>query len=182
MSQLFDNTFGNYMLHGIDEITMPEPVSWWPQTIGWQLLALLAAIWAARRLYLAARRWWSNRYRRHALAQLAGLQQESTGESYERALAALPALLKGTALHAYPRSEVAALSGEPWLAFLDAHYDTRYKGPCFRGVPGRNLLTIAYQPGSERQIPQHEARQLLKMSRRWLARHRVVAGENPDDA
>ena len=44
MSDLFDNSFGNYMLHGIDEISLPPAVSWWPQTLGWKLLLLAAAV------------------------------------------------------------------------------------------------------------------------------------------
>lgn len=178
MSKLFDDTFGNYMLHGIDEIVLPEPVSWWPQTIGWKLLALALGLWLLYRLYRAAELWWKNRYRRAALAQLDALQRQAP-EQYEAVLASLPELLKATALHAYPRTEIAALSGDEWLAFLDSHYD----GPAFSDKPGRQLLTVAYQDKSRWQLSSEDARTLIEMSRRWLQQHRLTPpGEARDHA
>ena len=52
----------------------------------------------------------------------------------------LPRLVKQTALAFRPRTEVAALSGEPWLQFLDASYGE--KG--FTEGPGRLLPKLAY--------------------------------------
>jgi hypothetical protein len=167
MSDLFSDTFGNYMLHGIDEIHVPEPVSWWPQTIGWKVLALVLALWLLYRLYLLASRWWKNRYRRVALARLDALQSRANGQ-YQQVLASLPELLKATALQAYPRTEIASLSGREWLAFLDAHYD----GPEFSGKPGRQLLAVAYQDQSNWQLSAEDANRLIAMVRRWLRQHR----------
>ena len=168
MSDLFGDTFGNYMLHGIDEIHVPEPVSWWPQTTGWKVLALALLIWLLYRLYLLASRWWKNRYRRAALARLDALQLQANGH-YQQVLASLPELLKATALHAYPRAEIAALSGKAWLEFLDSHYE----GPPFCDEPGRKLLAVAYQEQSRWQLSAEDASQLITMSRRWLEQHRV---------
>ncbi|NIM02313.1 MAG: DUF4381 family protein, partial [Acidobacteria bacterium] len=42
--------------------------------------------------------------------------------SRDDAIAALPVLVKETALTYRPRSEVAALSGDSWLRFLDESY------------------------------------------------------------
>ncbi len=167
MSDLFGDTFGNYMLHGIDEIHVPEPVPWWPQTIGWKVLALALVLWLLYRLYLLASRWWKNRYRRAALARLDALQSRANGQ-YQQVLAGLPELLKATALQAYPRTEVASLSGREWLAFLDAHYD----GPAFSDEPGRQLLAVAYQDQSTWQLSAEDASRLIAMVRRWLRQHR----------
>ena len=66
------------------------------------------------------RRFRKNRYRRLALEELAVIEQElQQPERRAKALAEIPVLLKWTALAAFPRSEVAGLSGEKWLAFLD---------------------------------------------------------------
>ncbi len=178
MSELFGDTFGNYMLHGIDEIRVPEPVSWWPQTIGWKVLALALLLWLLYRLYLGARRWWKNRYRRAALAQLDAMQRQANGQ-HQEVLAGLPELLKATALQAYPRTEVAALSGTEWLAFLDSHYD----GPAFSDQPGRKLIDVAYRDPSHWQVSAEDASQLIAMSRRWVQQHRAIgASEAPGHA
>jgi hypothetical protein len=178
MTALFGDTFGNYLLHGIEEIHLPEPVAWWPQTPGWIILAGLFLLWCLFRLYLAARIWWHNRYRRAALAQLDKLEQRAAGQ-YQLVLPALPPLLKATALQAFPRADVAALSGEPWLAFLDRHYD----GASFRQGSGRQLLSIAYRPEADWQLSAGEAQQLIAMCRHWLGQHRLdLAAEAPDDA
>jgi hypothetical protein len=169
MKDVFGDGFGNSLLQGIDEIQLPAAVGWWPQTLGWQLLALAAALYLGYRLYRGAQRWWFNRYRRSALAQLTQLEQRADGD-YHDVLSALPALLKATALHAYPRHEIAALSGVHWLAFLDQHYS----GPSFRQGVGRQLLNIAYQPDCRWQLSPQEARHLIHMCRRWLGKHRVA--------
>ena len=56
-----------YLLKQLHDVGLPEQVSWWPQTIGWKILAwivlLLLLIW----LYKQGKRWWNNRYRREAL-------------------------------------------------------------------------------------------------------------------
>jgi hypothetical protein len=168
MSDLFGDTFGNYMLHGIEEIQLPEPISWWPQTLGWKLLALAAALWACYELYRAALRWWHNRYRRTALAELAQLEQRAGGQ-YQQVLTALPELLKATALQVYPRDQIAALSGDHWLAFLDQHYN----GPSFREGVGRQLLAVAYQSDDDWQLSSQDAQQLIQMCRRWIGKHRA---------
>ena len=177
MSDLFGDTFGNYMLHGIEEIQLPEPVSWWPQTLGWKLLALAAAAWACYEIYRAAQRWRRNRYRRYALAELAQLEQRAGGR-YQQVLAALPELLKATALHAYPRDQIAALSGDHWLAFLDQHYN----GPSFSSGVGRQLLSVAYQNQDDCQLSLAEARQLIQMSRRWIGKHQAPESGTPRHA
>ncbi|MGI9285257.1 MAG: DUF4381 domain-containing protein [Pseudomonadales bacterium] len=168
MSELIGDTFGNYLIRGIEEIALPEPVSWFPQTIGWKILALLALLFAAYKSYHAAKRWWRNRYRRSALLKLKVLEEEADGD-YSKVAAELPSLLKAAALHAYPRAQVAALSGESWLEFLDAHYS----GPSFRSGTGQHLLTIAYQSRAQWHLEPADARTLITMCRRWLRQHKA---------
>ena len=170
MSDLFGDTFGNYMLHGIEEIQLPEPISWWPQTLGWKLLALAAALWACYELYRAALRWWHNRYRREALRQLSSVQREA-GNQLQEVVAVLPYYMKVTALQAYPRQDVASLTGNDWLTFLDSHYS----GPSFSGGIGVKLLAVTYLPPEKWQLDEKESHALIGMSRQWIARHREHA-------
>ncbi len=56
-----------YILRDLHDVPVPESVNWWPQTVGWKVLALvmlaLALYWCVRR----AKRWWKNRYRNEAI-------------------------------------------------------------------------------------------------------------------
>ena len=152
--------FGNYLIHGIDEIVVPDPISLWPSTIGWKVLGLALMIYALYKVTQAIRRWWRDRYRREALHQLSTLAPDAQ-------LAALPFLLKATALQAYPREQVAALSGEQWLGFLDAHC----AGVSFQQGIGKSLLVIDYLPHEQWQLSQAQANELIGLSRRWIEQH-----------
>jgi hypothetical protein len=140
-------------LEGLADIAVPAPVSCMPQTWGWAVLGVVLlglSLWAFVRW---RRRRERNRYRREALAELAHLSSQD-------ALAVIPPLLKRVALSAWPRSEVAALSGQAWVSFLRAH------GP-FPEEAARLLDDIEYQPRA-----QGEAIELLvKASRLWIEKH-----------
>ena len=142
-------------LDGLREIRLPEPVSYAPQTVGWWVvLAVLLAVlgYVAWRLW---RRYQRNAYRRLALARLEGLAPSQ-----------FPALLKRAALDAYPRDDVAELSGDPWLAFLDRSYG----GSGFTSGPGRVLPALAY---ADTTLDESQRNELTGLVRTWIQRHRV---------
>lgn len=104
-------------LHPLRE---PPAIGWWPPAPGWWIGLALVLIGLAGLGWLAYRRWRSNRYRRRALRQLESLRQELAAEpDSQRYAAAVNALLKAAALEAYPRQQVAALSGQEWIEFLN---------------------------------------------------------------
>lgn len=106
----------------------PAPIAMIPQTWGWAVLGLLLLAltgWGIRR-YLRHRR--RNAYRRAALRMLG-----DCGDAPAR----IAEVLRRTALTAYPRTDVASLSGEAWLYFLDSHA----KGADF--VAGGQALALA---------------------------------------
>ena len=107
------NTFGNYLIHGIDEVIIPDPISWWPSTPGWIVVAVVCAILLLHKVSQIARRWWRNRYRREALRQLGELQ--SRAEPLE-VVSKLPFYIKTPEPPAYQRKEVASLIGNDCLA------------------------------------------------------------------
>jgi len=170
MSVENSETFGNYLLHGIDEITLPDVIAWWPSAPGWQVLGLIALAYLVLWVVRLARRWWRNRYRREALHRLTQLQQQP-GSSRLDVVALLPHYLKVTALQAYPRADVASLSGESWLAFLDAHYC----GPSFTEGTGCKLLAVSYLPREHWQLDDNESARLIHMARQWITRHREAS-------
>jgi hypothetical protein len=117
-----------------------------------------------------ARRYLANRYRREALAQCAVLEASLDREDARaRALAELAVLLERTALSAWPRPEVAALSGPAWIAFLRDH------GPR-AGIDApleRLLHDTEYQPGSLATFSRQDAQACARAVRHWIEAHRV---------
>lgn len=132
---------------------VPEPVppSLWPETVGWLWLGValvLLLAWLAHRWYRAYR---ANAYRRAALDAIAAAEDDP---------AALAAIVRRTALAAYPRTELAQLHGESWLSFLDQSYG----GTGFTAGPGRAIATAPYQPSP--RVPE-----LGSVVAEWVRRH-----------
>ena len=124
------------------DLHLPEPIGWWPLAPGWWViiaLVVVAAIFLARALLRKRRR---SAARRHALKQLAALTQdfEQHGDvvAFSRAMSEL---LRRTMLAYAPRSDVAGLTGDEWLAWLDRDFDK----PRFKGDVGRKLLEFPYR-------------------------------------
>ncbi|MCS0503328.1 DUF4381 domain-containing protein [Ancylobacter mangrovi] len=142
-------------LSRLADIVVPPPPPWWPPAPGWWVLAavLLAAL--ALLAFAAARRWRRNAYRRQALAEIDGLGTVTRPAD----VVALSTILKRTALVAYPRPQVAALTGPDWAAFLDR---TGGEGgfrerACFAGSVTNGVA--------------EDGAALLASARRWVKRH-----------
>ena len=121
---------------------LPEAVGWWPLAPGWWLL--IAAVVIAAGLLLRA---WLRR-RAHAAARgkaLRQLEDSRSAYAYHNNPVTLGAevseLLRRTMLAYAPRAEVAGLTGDEWLAWLDRDLDE----PRFRQGAGRSLLELPYR-------------------------------------
>lgn len=144
------------------DIHPPIAPTLWPPAPGWWLaaavtllaLALLARPWRQR-----YDRW---RRRRLALAELARLRAvlEQDGDRSHFA-AGVSMLLRRLALARYPRAQVAGLSGDRWLQFLDQTGD----GDFITG-PGRVLALAPYQINPELPVAALEA-----LARQWIKRN-----------
>jgi len=167
---MFGELFGNHRVRGFREVTLPEPIGYAPQTAGWYILlglAMTLAFYLIIRFFL---QWHRNRYRRSALLHLGTIERE-IHEPPRRAgaLAALPALVKRTALACFPREEVANLSGEAWLKFLDQTYGGRE----FTKGAGRLLPILAYQATADiAGVPEADARALISLIETWIRKHK----------
>lgn len=161
--KLFEEGWGNYAIRGISELTLPPPVSLWPQTLGWQLLLLALMMVAVLKGGQRLRRHWRNRYRREALKELARIRHRLEGGE-TAARRALPVLLKAVALQAYPRTDVAGLSGGDWEHFLDRRCPRATFTKCFSGL----LATLSYAPLTEQPALSEDFWSQLQ---HWLQNH-----------
>lgn len=104
-------------LAGLAPLRQPEPITWWPPAPGWWVLAAVAVALLAFALWRLWQRHSRNAYRRQALRQLAQLRREIVDST--EFVTALNALLKSTALAAYPRRDIASQHGARWCTFLN---------------------------------------------------------------
>ncbi len=140
-----------------------DAIPWWPPAPGWYVLATVLAIALA---VLSVRGWNArnrNRYRRQALAELALIRQSKTGDSMQR----LPGLVKRAALAAWPREQVASLSGTAWHQFLDESAGTDR----FGAGAGVTLDWLAYRANTTPAPPDEELTQALDAAEFWLKNH-----------
>ncbi|MGU3493050.1 DUF4381 domain-containing protein [Xanthobacteraceae bacterium A53D] len=145
-------------LSRLADIAVPPPVPWWPPAPGWWVLAcglLAALVIVAWGLAIRHRR---NAYRRAALAELAAIGPAGDPGS----AAAVSAILKRAALAAYPRTQVAGLTGQAWLAFLDRTAGSRD----FSDGPAATLAQAAMG------APIGDGPAILAAARRWIRHHK----------
>jgi hypothetical protein len=157
-------------LENLVDIVVPPPADLWPPAPGWPVLAVLAAAAALGCGWRWSRRWRADAYRREALGALRRLAEELDGdETRPRAVRGMATLLKRTALAAWPRREVAGLTGEPWLSFLQR----TYAGSPFPSVPLRRLAGLAHAPDREiRRASGEDVRKMAAAVEDWIRRHR----------
>ncbi|MFT6287482.1 MAG: type II secretory pathway pseudopilin PulG [Alcanivorax sp.] len=153
-------------LAALNPLREPELIGWWPLGPGWWLLiALLIMILAGLAVFLW-RRYQRRAYRRQALRQLKSIalvfKQTGNQQSY---LESINGLLKATAINAYPRQEVAALSGEPWLQLLNTTMSEKGESHAFPAA----FAHASYQ--AESGALDNEA--LRHSASLWIGQHEV---------
>lgn len=157
-------------LQTMRDIAMPPQVSWMPQAWGWSVLAgalliMLAVIGIGWIL-----RYRANAYRREAVALVNVIEERLRDPAARReGLRDIAEILKRTALAAWPRSEVASLSGNAWVRFLEEHDDG-----------GRMLQRLVddfeYRgAGLDTDLPSDVCSELVVAARNWIERHHVSA-------
>jgi Tfp pilus assembly protein PilO len=147
----------------LKDIHLPPPVSAWPPAPGWWLLAalLVIALVAGVALWLRHRR--RTAYRRAALRGLDQLRSEWRQQHDDaHTLHAINQLLKRTALAAYARADVAALSGDAWLDFLDRQLPKpAFADPQLRDFGALYRAAVAVEP-----------QRVFDAAAIWIRRHR----------
>jgi hypothetical protein len=141
------------------DIHLPAPVSAWPPAPGWWLLAAILLITLAALGYWLWRRYKKTAFRKTALAEL---QQLSAIQQPQQCLAQLNALLKRVALLCHQHQNVAGLSGQAWLDFLNHSGNTQ----AFSEPSGQLLLNGPYQ----KTIASESLAALLSTSQQWIKR------------
>ncbi len=124
------------------DLHLPEAVGWWPLAPGWWLIIALLLLGLGWLLLRGWRRYRLNAPRRYALRTLAAVESEYLSHQNPVRLGQqLSELLRRGMLAYAPRHEVAGLTGESWLAWLDRDLPVPY----FHTEGGKSLLQLPYR-------------------------------------
>lgn len=127
------------------DLHLPTMIGWWPLAPGWWAVIALAAIGLLLLLRNFLKRRARSAARRHALRQLDRLAADY--RKHRNAVAfgtEVSELLRRTMLAYASRREIAGLTGEAWLAWLDLDMDE----PLFQNGVGKSLLELPYRDPS----------------------------------
>ena len=124
------------------DLHLPEAIGWWPLAPGWWFLIVVASCVVLYYGYRAFRRWRRNSLRRVALRELRRIRGEYQAGVDEITLAKeLSELLRRTMLAYAPRQEVAGLTGDHWLRWLDRGLDEQL----FASGSGKDVESLPYR-------------------------------------
>ncbi len=156
----------------LNDIHMPEPVSWWPPAIGWWLVpVVLVVLYLAYRLVAGMTRRFvrKRRLRRQALAELAAIEEafDASGDA-AATMERVSVLLRRVAMTVSAERRLAGRAGQGWVEWL------RRSGP--RGLDGAALDALAAAP--YRRAPAVEVRPVLHTARDWIT-HALERGGAP---
>lgn len=158
------------VLDQLHPLQVPPVPAWSPLAPGWEVLAVVALTALAVLAWRSLQRWRAGRHRRAALAELARLRSSMRDPALRLAAARqIPALVRRLALAHAPRTEVAALHGAAWHAWLDRSLGDPAQ-PFSTGL-GLSLSDWAYCPADT--LPWELLEPSLDLVERWIRTHRV---------
>ncbi len=143
----------------LKDIHTPGLPEFWPPAPGWWLVAILTITLLILGSFALRRYLQQRRQQRQVLALLTQLEETFDPAQAAHHLGELSILLRRVAITRYPRQQVAALTGDEWLKFLD---QTGGNGQ-FSNGPGQILATGPYQTNITIDIEK-----LLPLLRSWI--------------
>lgn len=150
------------------DIHLPETVSWWPLAPGWWItlgLFLLAASVVYVLKFMKERK----QMEKQVMDEFERLVDTyKSDKDINGLLGGVSQLLRRVSLTKYTNENIAGLTGEDWLRFLDdTLMNSKNKPPLnFRGNLGELLISGQYQ--KTRAIDETKLDQLLILSKAWL--------------
>ena len=141
------------------DIHLPDAITWWPPAIGWWLLlaVIVVALFACWLLY---KKITSKTAVKSATALLLSIKQAENKDPLET-LKQLSACVRRVSISVNPRSEVASLTGEKWLKYLDQSVE----GTPFSSGVGRYLSDALYRKNAPEEL---ELGALVELCEHWL--------------
>lgn len=147
-----------YILRELHDVTVPDSVSWMPQTIGWKILGGLLLIFVGYLVYRYCINWWDNRYRQEAIKAIDGLDNGSDSLPHD-----VFAVLKVVLVHL--NSSNANLFGQNFIVALDS----RLERPLFNDDVSSRWIHSLVNPTV--QFEREEREIICERAVTWLKTH-----------
>lgn len=156
----------NYMLRNMSEVTIPDHVSWFPQTIGWKVVAAILIVVSLYYVIQSIRLWWNNRYRREAMALMTVMQASINSTSMPLSLP-LDIFEVMKAVLVYLNPQKANAFGEKFLTDLDDYRSL--KNAVFNDALGQKWMRSLVQ--KQHSLSKQELSALMTLCQQWLVEH-----------
>lgn len=155
------------------DIHLPEPISWWPLAPGWWILLAAALLFIAV-LLISRKIYRSRQLKRDIKAELELIKSQfQTTQNKSQLAKSLSILLRRASISFYPETNIAGLTGEHWLNFLDKTTAKPSANISFNSSAGQILLTAPYLP--ENTELDFDALSLINLCESWLlASHKKI--------
>ena len=148
------------------DIHLPDPISWWPIAPGWwlvivSLFLIIAVIFILRKIYLG------KQLKRDIISELENIKQQFHKTQNKSQLAkSLSILLRRASITYYPENNIAGLTGNNWLNYLDITNSNASSDRVFQSDTGEVLLSAPYLP--DNSIQDYDAQALIQLCESWL--------------
>lgn len=150
----------------LQDLQLPEAVSWWPFAPGWWALMLIVLILLTALVLLARTRWRNNQDKRSAQQLLtSAYAQWQANQNQQQLIIQFNSVLKRYCRNRFPQA--VALSGDQWTDFLNRSAGVSL----FSGVEAEALQSGAYRADA---LPALQTQTLFKNCQRWLQKARVA--------
>ena len=151
------------LLQQLNDVITPGQPGWWPLAVGWWLLATLCLLLIVCILLLTKKR---KQHKKAAAWRDLALQEHRRirSETDTRVVEELSVLMRRVALAVHPRTRIASVTDEQWLASLDAIGQT---SEYTEGV-GQLLYRMPYRPDG--LVADDDLSQLLDLTENTILR------------
>jgi len=143
----------------LKDIHLPEAIGWWPPAIGLWLVVVFVLLLIGFGYWLYKRLTQKTAIKT-ATSLLTELKLNTSQDGLQK-LQQLSTLMRRVAISIVPRQDVASLTGQKWMAFLDQKLD----GKPFQAGIGQLLAQAPYRQQSPSDA---EILQLISLCEDWL--------------
>lgn len=151
------------------DIHLPAEVSWWPLAPGWWILIVLGLALFAAGIYWLVKRWRASVHKRAAIRSLelslTKYKRSKNNGASQDYISSFSETIRRVALVSFPQQQVASLTGNTWLDFLDQSGNTKE----FSSGAGKVIAMGPYQENAD-----FKPEELHKLGINWIKKHKAA--------